>query len=129
MRLRPDDDGGGSAAAGSSASGGAPSPGSGETAGGGGSGGVPDLFSISASLVADSQPDAGADTTPGGGGGGPGAPPRRVLGLEDQHTLSKLVGCITKEGKRSRAQRVLSDALHIIAAQLRKGGGGGGKGA
>jgi hypothetical protein len=49
-----------------------------------------------------------------------GAPPLQPLGEEERRTLSKLVGCLTKEGKRSRAQRVLTDALQVISAQLRK---------
>jgi ribosomal protein S7 len=28
--------------------------------------------------------------------------------------LNKLVGCLTKEGKRSKANRILLDSLHII---------------
>ena len=88
-------------------------------------GAATDLFSLSASLVADetsSQSSKGAGGAADDAAAGAAAQPRRELGIEEQRTLSKLVGCLTKEGKRSRAQRVVSDALHIIAAQLRKGG-------
>jgi hypothetical protein len=79
-----------------------------------------DLFSLSRTLGAgaeqEEQPAAGAGEQQRGA--------RRALGPDEQRTLSKLVGCLTKEGKRSRAQRVLSDALQVINAQLRRKGGG-----
>jgi len=89
-----------------------------------------DLFSLSRTLGVDGSK---LDEEPQGASDQPNAVTRRVLGPDEQRTLSKLVGCLTKEGKRSRAQRVLGDALQIINVQLRKGGsaaaaGGGGSG-
>lgn len=94
-----------------------------------------DLFSLSRSIGADGEAAVGGEgaAREGAAGGHAGErEARRPLGADEQRTLSKLVGCLTKEGKRSRAQRVLGDALHIINAQLRKGGstaaaGGSGK--
>jgi ribosomal protein S7 len=34
------------------------------------------------------------------------------------------VGILTKDGKKSRARRILLDAMHIIKSQLAKGGQG-----
>jgi hypothetical protein len=89
-----------------------------------------DLFSLSRTL---GEEGGGGAAAGGAGDAAAAAAARRVLGADEQRTLSKLIGCLTKEGKRSRAQRVVGDALQIINAQLRKGsaaagGSGGGKG-
>jgi ribosomal protein S7 len=42
------------------------------------------------------------------------------LSAYDKETLDKLVGCLTKDGKKSRAQRMLVDAMHTIKENMRK---------
>lgn len=44
-----------------------------------------------------------------------------TLSAEDRELLEKLVGIMTKEGKKSRARRLLLDAMHIIKQQVAKG--------
>jgi hypothetical protein len=84
-----------------------------------------DLFSLSRSLGSDAAGDSAAAGSgaamPGSAAAGLPGEERRALGPDEARTLSKLVGCIMKEGKRSRAQRILGDAMHIINSQLRKG--------
>jgi ribosomal protein S7 len=41
----------------------------------------------------------------------------------DREALEKLVGILTKDGKKSRARRLLLDAMHIIQQQLAQGKG------
>jgi hypothetical protein len=86
-----------------------------------------DIFTLSRTL-GSSEGDDGGGAGEAGASGTEAHVGRRALGADEARTLSKLVGCLTKEGKRSRAQRVVTDALHIINAQLRKGGGKGGGG-
>jgi ribosomal protein S7 len=50
-----------------------------------------------------------------------------ALTAADRRTLSKLVGCLTKAGKKSKAQNILLEAMHIVKAQLAAQQGGGKK--
>lgn len=43
---------------------------------------------------------------------------QQQLSVADKQLLDKLVGILTKEGKRSRARRILLDAMHIIKQQV-----------
>ncbi len=43
------------------------------------------------------------------------------LDADAKRTLDKLVGCLTKKGKKSKAQGILLEAMHIIKGQLAKG--------
>jgi ribosomal protein S7 len=43
------------------------------------------------------------------------------LSASDRQLLEKLVGIMTKDGKKSRARRLLLDAMHIIKQQVAKG--------
>lgn len=43
-----------------------------------------------------------------------------ALDASDKRKLSKLLGCLTKKGKKSKAERILLDAMHIIKSQLSK---------
>lgn len=80
-----------------------------------------DIFAQSRTLAKPDEARPAADAGAAAAAAAATAPARKELGPEDQRTLSKLVGCMTKEGKRSRAQGILNEALHIISAQLRKG--------
>lgn len=51
------------------------------------------------------------------------------LTAADKRMLSKLVGCLTKDGKRNKAEKMLLDAMHIIKAQLAAARLGEGQGA
>eukprot|EP00877_Chromochloris_zofingiensis_P010186 jgi/Chrzof1/5420/Cz16g02110.t1 len=66
-----------------------------------------DVYELSRSLL-----EPGADNTSGEAAG--------KLDAQSKKTLQKLVGVLTKEGKKSRAQNVLIDAMHIIKQELRK---------
>lgn len=46
---------------------------------------------------------------------------QQQLSAADRQLLEKLVGIMTKEGKKSRARRLLLDAMHIIKQQVAKG--------
>lgn len=46
---------------------------------------------------------------------------RAPLTASDRQLLEKLVGIMTKEGKKSRARRILLDAMHVIKQQVAKG--------
>ncbi|WIA21217.1 hypothetical protein OEZ85_000460 [Tetradesmus obliquus] len=48
---------------------------------------------------------------------------REPLTAADAEALDKLVGLLTKDGKKSRARRLLLDAMHIIQQQLAQGKG------
>jgi ribosomal protein S7 len=48
---------------------------------------------------------------------------RDALTAADKEALEKLVGILTKDGKKSRARRLLLDAMHIIQQQLAQGKG------
>jgi ribosomal protein S7 len=48
---------------------------------------------------------------------------REPLTAADKEALEKLVGILTKDGKKSRARRLLLDAMHIIQQQLAQGKG------
>jgi ribosomal protein S7 len=48
---------------------------------------------------------------------------RDALTSADKEALEKLVGILTKDGKKSRARRLLLDAMHIIQQQLAQGKG------
>ncbi|WIA41515.1 hypothetical protein OEZ86_008886 [Tetradesmus obliquus] len=50
-------------------------------------------------------------------------PGREPLTAADAEALDKLVGLLTKDGKKSRARRLLLDAMHIIQQQLAQGKG------
>jgi ribosomal protein S7 len=50
-------------------------------------------------------------------------PGREALTAADKEALEKLVGILTKDGKKSRARRLLLDAMHIIQQQLAQGKG------
>lgn len=53
------------------------------------------------------------------------APAAQPLTASDAEALEKLVGILTKDGKKSRARRILLDAMHVIKQQLAKGSGAG----
>lgn len=44
------------------------------------------------------------------------------VSLDDKsaHTLNKIVGSMTKDGKKSRAYRVLLNTMHVMRDQLKK---------
>jgi ribosomal protein S7 len=48
---------------------------------------------------------------------------RDALTSADREALEKLVGILTKDGKKSRARRLLLDAMAIIQQQLAQGKG------
>jgi hypothetical protein len=74
------------------------------------------------SLVADASPG-----TPKLGAAAAAAEQQAVgrdaLTSADREALEKLVGILTKDGKKSRARRLLLDAMHIIQQQLAQGKG------
>jgi hypothetical protein len=59
----------------------------------------------------------GRDPATGGDGAGSLLEP---LSADDRDALAKLVGCLTKRGMKSRAQRQLLEAMQIIKAELSK---------
>jgi ribosomal protein S7 len=46
---------------------------------------------------------------------------QQQLSASDRQLLEKLVGIMTKDGKKSRARRLLLDAMHIIKQQVANG--------
>jgi len=46
--------------------------------------------------------------------------PQQQLTATDRDVLEKLVGIMTKDGKKSRARRILLEAMHIINQQVNK---------
>jgi ribosomal protein S7 len=46
--------------------------------------------------------------------------PQQQLTATDRDVLEKLVGIMTKDGKKSRARRILLEAMQIINQQVNK---------
>lgn len=66
----------------------------------------------------------GIDTGPSSSKSAAAAGPQQQqqqLTAADTAILEKLVGIMTKDGKKSRARRQLLDAMHIIKQQLAQG--------
>jgi hypothetical protein len=70
--------------------------------------------STSTTAAAGGAPEAQAAAAAAQAGG---------LTASDRALLDKLVGIMTKDGKKSRARRILLDAMHIIKRELAKGPG------
>uniref|UniRef100_A0A383WCL3 Uncharacterized protein n=1 Tax=Tetradesmus obliquus TaxID=3088 RepID=A0A383WCL3_TETOB len=89
-----------------------------------------DAYSLSRSLVGEASP--GMPKLGSAAAAGTAAqqqqqqqqqPGREPLTAADAEALDKLVGLLTKDGKKSRARRLLLDAMHIIQQQLAQGKG------